>query len=277
MKRLTHWGFSLVLVGFIGIWSLLPLYWLLLTSLKEPGTEFRLPIEYVPQTITFENYVTVTSEPFLIQNAIMNSLIVSSAVTIGALFLSSLSAYAIARLRFRYKLESLVLMQIAGMVPPVVVIYPTFVLMRSWGLLSTLPGLILPNLAYSIPLSTWLLTAYFSGLPYELEDAAMVDGFKPIAIFWRVILPLASPALFSAGILAFLGSWGEFIVALTISLGSPSAQTIPPAIMSLSQQFELQWAWVAAGIVLSLIPVIVIVITFQRWVIRGLTAGTIKY
>jgi ABC-type glycerol-3-phosphate transport system permease component len=122
-----------------------------------------------------------------------------------------------------------------------------------------------------------LLAAYFSSLPYELEDAAMVDGFKPFAIYWRVILPLAAPALFSAGVLAFLGSWGEFILALTLTLGVPDVQTVPAAVMSFSQQFELQWAWVAAGIVLSLLPVIAIMVVFQRYVVQGLTAGTVKY
>lgn len=277
MKLAQHWLWSLLIVGLIALWSLLPLYWLLTTSLKEAGTEFRLPIEYIPRTPTLENYETVLAEPFTVQRAIANSLVVSSVVTLGTLLLASLSAYAIARLRFRYKVQALVLFQIAGMVPPVVVIYPTFILMRSWGLLATLPGLILPNIAYNIPLSTWLLAAYFSGLPYDLEDAAMTDGFHPFAIYWRVILPLATPALFSAGVLAFLGSWGEFMLALTVSLGVPEAQTVPAAIMSFSQQFELQWAWVAAGIVLSLLPVIAIVVVFQRWVVQGLTAGTVKY
>lgn len=276
MKHAQHWFWSLLITLVIGTWALLPLYWLMTTSLKEPGTEFRLPIDYIPRDVTFESYATVTQEPFTIQRAILNSVIVSSTVTIATLVLASLSAYAIARLRFRYKVQALIVFQIAGMVPPVVVIYPTFLLMRSWGLLATLPGLILPNIAYNIPLSTWLLAAYFSGLPYELEDAAMNDGFPPLAIYWRVILPLATPALFSAGVLAFLGSWGEFILALTISLGSPDVQTVPVAIMSFSQQFELQWAWVAAGIVLSLIPVIALVVIFQRWVVQGLTAGTVK-
>lgn len=277
MRRFVHWSASILIVAIIGAWSLLPLYWLISTSLKQPGTEFRLPIEYIPQNITLENYITVTEDPFRIFRAVRNSTIVSLSVAVGTLLLSSLSAYAIARLRFRYRVQLLVLFQIAGMVPPVIVIYPTFLLMRSWGLLSTLAGLILPNIAYSIPLSTWLLAAYFSGLPHELEDAARVDGYSDFGIYWRIILPLSVPALFSAGLLAFLGSWGEFILALTLSLGVPEAQTVPVAVMSFSQQFELQWAWVAAGIVISLLPVIAIVVFFQRWVVRGLTTGTVKY
>jgi multiple sugar transport system permease protein len=269
--------FSMLVTALIALFSLTPLYWIVITSLKEPGTEFVKPLTYWPTAPTLQSYATVLGPDFRMQDAILNSLIVSSCVTVGALLLAALSAYAIARLTFRYKLQSLVLIQLAGMVPPIVVIAPTFVLVRWMGLLSSLPGLILPNIAYNIPLSTWLIAATFAGLPLELEDAAKVDGYAPFSIFWRVMLPLAAPGLFSAGVLAFLGSWGEFMLAFTVSLGLPRAQTVPVAILSFSQAFELQWAWVSAGIVLSLLPVIVIVLVFQRWVVQGLTAGAVKY
>lgn len=276
-RKVRHVLFSLCVTGLIAAFSLFPLYWIVITSLKVPGTEFQTPITYWPATVSVEAYQTVLGPGFQVQNALLNSLIVSSCVTVGALFLAALSAYAIARLRFTYKFESLILIQIAGMVPPIAVIAPTFVLVRSLGLLTTLPGIILPNIIYNIPLSTWLITAYFAGLPFELEDAAKVDGYAPFSIFLRIMLPLAAPALFSAGVLAFLGSWGEFMLAFTVSLGLPDSQTVPVAILSFSQAFELQWAWVAAGIVLSLLPVIVIVLIFQRWVVRGLIAGAVKY
>jgi multiple sugar transport system permease protein len=276
-RKPIHTAASVAVTVLVALFCLTPLYWILLTSLKEPGTEFRLPVRYLPADISLESYQVVLGPDFRMQDAIRNSLIVSSAVTIGALLLAALAAYAIARLRFRYKIQSLLLIQAGGMVPAIVVIAPTFVLIRSLGLLSTLPGLILPNIAYSIPLSTWLLASYFANLPFELEDAAKVDGYPPLQVFWRVMLPLAAPGLFSAGVLVFLGSWGEFMLALTVSLGLPQAQTVPVAVMSFSQAFQLQWAWVSAGIVLSLIPVITLVLIFQRWVIQGLTAGAVKY
>lgn len=276
-RKSIHTAASVAVTVLVALFCLTPLYWILLTSLKEPGTEFRLPVRYLPVDISLESYQVVLGPNFRMQDAIRNSLIVSSAVTIGALLLAALAAYAIARLRFRYKIQSLLLIQAGGMVPAIVVIAPTFVLVRSMGLLSTLPGLILPNIAYSIPLSTWLLASYFANLPFELEDAAKVDGYPPLQVFWRVMLPLAAPGLFSAGVLVFLGSWGEFMLALTVSLGLPQAQTVPVAVMSFSQAFQLQWAWVAAGIMLSLIPVILLVLLFQKWVIQGLTAGALKY
>ena len=276
-KRRMQWIYSVVIVAFISVFCLGPLYWIAITSFKTPGTEFRKPIRYWPSVISLESYGVGLGPQFRVQNAIKNSVIVSSAVTVGALLVTSLSAYTIARLRFKYKIESLILIQLAGMVPPIVTIAPTFVLVRSLGLLTDLMGLILPNIAYNIPVGTWLMAAYFAGLPTDLEDAAKVDGYAPFSIFWRVIMPLAAPGLFSAGVLAFLGSWGEFMLALTISLGLPKAQTVPVAILSFSQRHELQWAWVSAGIVLSLLPVVAMVLVFQKWVIKGLTAGALKY
>jgi multiple sugar transport system permease protein len=276
-KQWTHAVFSILIFVLIAVYCLFPLYWILITSFKTPGTEFRLPVEYWPKKISLEAYEVILGPDFQVQNAIKNSLIVSTAVTIGALLITSLSAYAIARLRFKYKFESLIAIQAAGMVPAIVTIAPTFVLIRSLGLLGELGGIILPNIIYNIPMGTFLMAAYFAGLPFELEDAAKVDGYAPLSVFWRVIMPLAAPGLFAAGVIAFLGSWGEFMLAFTISLGLPRVQTVPVAILGFSQQFQLQWAWVSAGIVLSLAPVIVLVLVFQKWVLKGLTTGALKY
>jgi multiple sugar transport system permease protein len=267
---------SLLLTAGIGLFSLTPLYWIVITSFKTPGTEFRLPVEYWPSSFSLESYRVVLGPDFRVQRAILNSLIVSTTAMLGTLLLGALAAYAIARLRFRYKIQSLITMQVAGMIPPIVVIAPTFVLIRALGLLGMLPGMALPNMAYGIPLTTWLLASYFATLPFELEDAARVDGASPLRIFWQIILPLAAPGLFSAGVIAFLGSWGEFMLAFTVGLGLPQVQTVPVAIQSYSQAFQLQWAWVSAGTVLSLLPVIVLVLVFQKWVIRGLVAGAVQ-
>ena len=267
---------SILVTALVAIFGLLPLYWMLITSFKPSGTEFRLPIEYWPSSFSLESYQVVLGPDFRVQRAILNSLIVSSTAMIGTLLLGSLAAYAIARLRFKYKLQSLLAIQIAGMIPPIVVIAPTFVLIRAMGLLGTLPAMALPNMAYGIPLTTWLVASYFASIPFELEDAARVDGASPLTIFWRIMLPLAAPGLFSAGVLAFLGSWGEFMLAFTVSLGLPQVQTVPVAILSYSQAFQLQWTWVSAGTVLSLIPVIILVLVFQKWVIKGLIAGAVQ-
>lgn len=275
-NRTTHLILSILATALVALFGLLPFYWLVITSFKPPGTEFRLPVEYWPSNFSVESYRVVLGPDFQVQRAILNSLIVSSTAMVGTLLLGSLAAYAIARLRFRYRLRSLLAIQIAGMIPPIVVIAPTFVLIRAMGLLGTLPGMALPNMAYGIPLTTWLVASYLATIPFELEDAARVDGASPWTTFWRIILPLAAPGLFSAGVLAFLGSWGEFMLAFTVSLGLPRVQTVPVAILSYSQAFQLQWTWVSAGTVLSLIPIILLVLLFQKWVIRGLIAGAVQ-
>lgn len=276
-KAVLHKVLSILVTLFVSILALFPLYWILITSLKVPGTEYRLPIEYWPSTVSLESYRTILSPGFTFQTALKNSLIISSAVTLLGLFLASMAAYTIARLRFRYKWSSLVLIQVASMLPPIVTIAPTFLIIRSLGWLGDIRGLILPNIVYSIPMSTWLVASYFAGLPFELEDAAKTDGTHPWKIYWTIMLPLAAPGLFSAGVITFLGSWGEFMLALTISMGLPSAQTVPVAVNTFSIVMMKQWTWISAATVLSLVPVVALVIIFQKWVVQGLALGSSKY
>lgn len=288
---------TLLIAGF----CLGPLYWTLSTSLKPMGTEYLIPPEGWPSNPTLQAYRIVLGLPspedqgvsgggvfgsatemteapslhFLLP--IRNSLIVSSSVAVCSLFISSLAAYTISRLRFRWKVQSLLLLQVAGLLPAVMVIAPTFVLFQKLHLLRTLWAIILPNIAYNVPLGTWLLAAYFSELPWELEDAAKVDGYKPFQIFRKVILPLAAPGLFSAGVFAFLGSWGEFILTSVVTMGVSSVQTVPVAILNMSFEFRYQWTWISAAIILSVGLMVAIALFFQRWVIQGLTAGSVKY
>jgi multiple sugar transport system permease protein len=276
-RQRVHVVVSILVTIFVAGFALLPLYWIVLTSFKTPGTEFRLPIQYWPTDISLEPYRTILGPDFQVQRAIANSLIVSGVTTVGALLMASLAAYTIARLKFHYKWGSLLFIQVASMLPPIIVIAPTFLIIRGLGLLGELPGLIIPNIVYNIPLSTWLIASYFAGLPFELEDAAKVDGSPPLRIFRQIMLPLAAPGLFSAGVIAFLGSWGEFMLAFTISMGLPEVQTIPVAVQGYTMAMQRQWTWVAAAIVLSLAPVIFLVMIFQKRVVQGLTLGSAKY
>lgn len=271
-----HRSISIIVFAAIAIWCLAPLAWLAITSLKPQGTEFRIPVEYWPENPTLENFRTVVAEPFRVQRSILNSIIVSTGALIGTLLLSTLSAYAIARLRFRFRWVTLYGMQIAGMIPPIVVIAPTFVLLRDLGLIRTYWAMILPNMVYALPLSSFLIASYFANVPFELEDAAHIDGASPLRTIFQIIMPVAAPGIFSAGVLAFLGSWGEFMLANTVSIGSWEVETVPVAILSLSQAFNLQWSWVAAGTMLTLIPIVVAVLIFQRFVVTGLSAGVAK-
>jgi multiple sugar transport system permease protein len=260
----------------IALFCLLPLYWIVITSLKPAGTEYLIPVHYWPQQPTLQAYHAALFDlHFLIP--LRNSFIVSLSTAVLALAISSLSAYAVARMRFKYKIQSLLLLQLGAMIPPVVTIAPTFILLRDLGLLRSLPAMIIPNVFYSVPLSTWLLASYFVGLPYELEDSAKVDGYRPLQIFYKVILPLSAPGLFAAGIFAFIGSYGEFMLASVVTMGDQNVMTVPAAIQNFAFQFRQQWTWVSAGVILALVPVVALVLIFQRWVIRGLAAGAVKY
>jgi multiple sugar transport system permease protein len=300
-RRIFNSAWEIMVTFAVVAFCLGPLFWVLSTSLKPMGAEYLIPPELWPSKPTWQAYEVILgiSEPgqsddseqssitgaeevgvastlgFLIP--IRNSLIVASAVAICALLVSALAAYAIARLRFRWKIQSLMLLWVGGLLPAVMVIAPTFVLMRTLGLLKTLPAMILPNIAYNIPLATWLLAIYFSTLPWELEDAAKVDGYKPFKIFYKVILPLSAPGLFSAGVFAFLGSWGEFMLASVVSMGIAEVQTVPVAILNLSFEYRYQWTWISAAIIVSVGLMVFVALIFQRWVIQGLTAGSVKY
>jgi len=299
-RRVLNRFLEVVVTIAIVTFCLGPLFWVLSTSLKPMGAEYLIPPELWPSKPTLQAYEVILgiSEPgredalessltgveevgvastlgFLLP--IRNSLIVATSVAVCALLVSALAAYAIARLRFQWKIQSLMLLWVGGLLPAVMVIAPTFVLMRTFGLLKTLPAMILPNIAYNIPLATWLLAIYFSTLPWELEDAAKVDGYKPLQIFWKVILPLSAPGLFSAGVFAFLGSWGEFMLASVVSMGIADVQTVPVAILNLSFEYRYQWTWISAAIIVSVGLMVFVALIFQRWVIQGLTAGSVKY
>ena len=275
-RFVSHRSVSVLIFLVIAMWCLAPLVWIAITSIKPQGTEYNIPVEYWPENPTLENYRTVLSERFVVQRSILNSMVVSTGALVGTLVLSTLSAYAIARLRFRFRWTTLYAMQIAGMIPPIVVIAPTFVLLRSLGLLRTYWAMILPNMVYAVPLSSFLIASYFANVPFELEDAAKIDGAGTLRTIVRVIVPVAAPGIFSAGVLAFLGSWGEFMLANTVSIGSQEVETVPVAILSLSQAFNLQWSWVAAGTLLTLIPIVAAVLIFQRVVVSGLSTGVAK-
>ena len=275
-RSAIHKTVSVLILVVIAIWCLAPLLWIGITSIKPQGTEYRIPVEYWPENPTLENYRVVTGERFGVQRSILNSMVVSTGALIGTLLLATLSAYAIARLRFRFRWTTLYGMQIAGMIPPIVVIAPTFVLLRTLGLIRTYWAMIIPNMIYALPLSSFLIASYFANVPFELEDAAQIDGASPLRTIFQIIIPVAAPGIFSAGVLAFLGSWGEFMLANTVSIGSWEVETVPVAILSLSQAFNLQWSWVAAGTMLTLVPIVVGVLVFQRFVVTGLSAGAAK-
>jgi len=272
--KLRDFLYSLM-VALLTFYIYAPIVWIFITSIKPPGEEFRIPIEYLPSRPSIENYEIIFLEMGF-QRYIFNSFVVATCTTAIVLLLSSMAAYAIARLKFKYNLNVLLLILTAGMMPPIVTVITIFMIMRALGLLDTLLALIPPYTVWSLPLAVWIMTAYLVSIPKELEDSAKVDGCTPFKIFYKIILPLAKPGLFSAGILTFIYCLGELMFALTLTF-TPRSQTLTVGLLNLRTVHYVPWGQMCAATISALLPVFFIVLVFQKWIIRGLTVGALKY
>ncbi len=275
-REYTIWSVGIVAIIIL---ALFPVFWLLMLSLKAPDTigDGRL----IPQKWTLENYETLFNgglddSPFL--QPLINSIVVALIATTVAIFLASFTAYAIARLSFPGK--SLVLggsLAIA-MFPPISVVGPLFDMWRAIGIYDTYAGLIIPYLTFALPLAIYTLVAFFREIPWELEQAAAVDGATPMQAFRKVIAPLAAPGMFTAAILVFIFCWNDFLFAITLTSSKEGAQTVPAALAFFTgeSQFTAPTGNIAAAAILVTIPIILFVLFFQRRIVAGLTAGAVK-
>jgi trehalose/maltose transport system permease protein len=274
MRRvLPKVGFWL-LVTVIASFALFPFYYAVLTSLRS-GTElFR--VAYLPNGLDVSNYAAVFERQAFGRN-ILNSVIVAVAVVALSLLLAGTAAYAFGRVAFRGRSLLLVTILAVSMFPQVAVLSGMFELIRWLGFYNTLPGLILANLVLTLPFTVWVLTTFMRELPREIEDAALVDGATPWITVRRVFLPMMAPAAVTTGLLAFIAAWNEFLFALTFTLTNEQ-RTVPVAIalMSGSSAYELPWGIIMAASVIVTLPVIGLVLVFQRKIVAGLTAGAVK-
>lgn len=256
------------------VWSLAPYLWTLFTSLKSERELYQFPVTYWPHAPTLVNYVAVfTQNPF--GRFLLNSAVVTVASTVLCLFIASLAAYAFARLKFRGREILLVGLLVVAMIPLITVIVPLYILVRNLGLLNTYWGLIGPYITYSLPVAIFILTAFFREIPHELEEAALIDGCTRLNTLWRIIAPLAAPGLITAGIIVFVYTWNEFLVALTLT-STNDVRTITVGIALYRGEFAFPWGVISAAVVLATIPITALILLGQRLVIRGLTAGAVK-
>jgi len=263
-----------VLISAIIIYAVFPFYWAIVSSLKTGSDLFE--VEFWPSHPTLENYVALFSEQPFARN-VLNSLIVAMAATGISLFLSLTSAYALGRIRFRGRTTMLLVILSVSMFPQIAVLSGLFELIRALGLYDSLAGLVLANLILTLPFVTWVLTTFMRDMPRELEQAAIVDGANDWRILTRVFLPIMGPSLSAAGLLAFILAWNEFMFALTFTL-STDQRTVPVAIALISgaTAYELPWGRVMAACVIVTVPLILLVLLLQRYIISGLTAGAVK-
>ena len=252
----------------------IPALWVVFTSMKTETELMRVPITLLPQAPTLENYVRVfVDQPILV--FMVNSFVVATLSTLLCVIVSALAAYAIVRLRVPMGTLVLSAIVLVSMFPLISLMVPLFQIMRSLELLNTWPALILPYAVLSMPVCTLVLASFFQDIPQDLEKAAMIDGCTRLGAMWRIIVPLSGPGVFTAGILAFVNAWDEFLLALTLSPRVP-ARTLPVGITLYQGEFAFPWPIISAALVVAILPICVLIVVFQERVVGGLTAGGVK-
>ena len=250
-----------------------PLLWQFITSLKPDYELTRIP-PVLPSSPTTDHYTSIfKGHPFL--RIILNSTIVAASTTVLSLIVGSLSAFGLAKLKIRYKALILGFVLSVSMFPPIATVSPLYIIIRALGLRDTWWALIITYTTFSLPLSIWILTNFFKEVPDEIYLAARVDGCSPFQIFYKIMLPLSAPGIFTTSILVFIFSWNEFLFALTFT-STVASRTIPVGIALFPGLHEIPWGDIAAASVVVTIPLVILVFAFQRRIIEGLTAGAIK-
>ena len=264
-----------VALAFIGIYCLAPFYWMVVSSLRRTADIFDNKL--LPDPASTENYSKALSSSTMFAKSLGNSLIVASITTVLALVMGIFAAYALSRLQFRGKSLVMTFIIATSMFPGISVVVPLLKLFTAWGWINTYQAMIVPNLSFAIPLAVWNLSTFMKQLPYDLEEAALIDGCTKWQAFTKILLPLAAPGVFTTAILTFIHAWNEFIIALSM-INDPSMQTATVAISKFTGATEFQAPFgeqMAAGVIVT-VPLVMMVLVFQRRIVEGLTSGAGK-
>ena len=262
-------------IAAIVIFCLAPFYWMIVSSLRPTKDIFDTTLW--PKTLSMENYTQVFDPSRQFGRSLLNSVLVAGLTTVLALVIATITAYALARLEFPGKSIILTIVIATSMFPLVAIVVPLLKLFTAWGWINTYQAMILPDLSFALPPAVWNLTSFFKQMPRELEQAAMVDGCTPGQAFRRVILPIAAPGVFTTAIIVFINTWNEFLIAVTM-INKPEMQTAPVAISKFGgvSGFETPFgSQMAAGVIVT-IPLVILVLLFQRRIVAGLAAGGVK-
>jgi multiple sugar transport system permease protein len=270
-------------LGDLGVWllgllitlfAIFPIVWALLTSLKQEAAIITTVMQYIPREITFENYVAIWTRSNF-PTLLVNSMVVTAITVVVCAVVGTLASYAIARYQFRGRRELMLFYLVIRMFPAVMIIIPLFILMRNLGLLDSRVGLALAYTTFLLPVFIWMMKGFFDAIPLELEDAARIDGCSRIGAMVRVILPLVVGGLVATVVFVAIGAWNEFLFALMMTT-STGSRTWPVGLQLMVGEFQLPWGTLAAGGIISIIPVVLLFAVVQRALVRGLTAGAVK-
>ena len=272
-QRITHIvSYVLIALGLVIV--ITPFLYMLSTSIKPHTFVFEIPPKFIPNEVTFSNYIDALSkEDFGLY--FLNSMIVGISTTVSTLLISSMMAYAFARISFPGRKAIFYVLLLGMMVPSVMIIIPQFMISDALNTLNTRVGLVLVYTTMCIAQQTFLLKGYFGKIPRQLEEAALIDGASRMRVFRSVILPLSKPGLATVTIFTFLYSWDEFAFA-HVSIQTITKRTLPIAIALFQSQYLTQWGLVFAAAIISLIPVIVVFIVFQKYFVQGISTAGLK-
>ncbi len=283
-RRIGNSGLLLyALVLLVALWLVGPFLWLFVTSISYQRNLLARPLAFIPPEVTFDNYRMVLgmmrfhaeAQAAKILPSMLNSLIVAGLVTVVNLIVGTTAGYAYARYRFPLKLASLFALLFTRMLPTVVLIPAYFLLFKALGLQNTLTGLAVAYCSFTLPFTIWIMKAYFETIPADLDKSALVDGCNRLQAYYRVVLPVSGPGLVAGGAFTFMLCWNEFIVAqvLNTKLG---ATTLPPVIAGMNAQINIDYSVIAASGFLGALPAVLLVLLFQKYMVQGLTAGSVK-
>jgi multiple sugar transport system permease protein len=269
-RKATVWLAAL----FVAANGFFPALWILFTSFKTESELMQLPITIWPARPTVENYVRVfVDQPIL--TFLFNSLVVAVLSTALCVTVSALAAYALVRLKLPAPGLILSVLLAVAMFPLVTLMVPLFQVMRGLGWLNTWWALVFPYAVLSMPVCTMVLISFFQDIPRDLESAAMVDGCSRLGALWHVVVPLAAPGVFTAGILSFVNAWDEFLLALTLS-PRVASRTLPVGITLYQGEFSFPWPIISAALIVAIVPICILIAAFQERVVGGLTQGGVK-
>lgn len=271
-KRLMLYFFVTLTMLFF----LFPFYWILITSIQPKGQLYLPTPNFIPRNITFDNFISVLGGGKVnIVIALKNSLVVAAATTIVCIVFGIFAAYAFARLKFKGSNVVFIALIFVEMLPPVALLIPFYLIFKQLNLTNTLQGLIIMQTSWLLPIVTWILYSYFKTIPKDLEDSARIDGASKVGALIKIVVPLSLPGVVSSAVICFVFSMGEFMGAMAI-INVQRVQTLPLALAQFVSKYSIEYGNITASAVLAIIFPILFVLIFQRYIIKGLTAGAVK-
>lgn len=263
-----------ILSALVMLYLVFPVLWLLLSSFKRPVELFSSPPTFLPHPFVRSNFSKVLSDPTFL-NSMKNSFIIASFTTVFSLVIGVLAAYVFARDTFKGKRPLLLMILGTQMLPFVILLIPLFIIMRTLHLIDTYLGLILAYMTFSVPYAIWLLQAFFKSIPFELEEAGMVDGCTRLGAIRRILIPLSAPGFTSTGIFIFIGGWNHYLFATVLS--ETVTKTFPLRMADYMGQERIVYEQMYPAGIIGSLPVLILVLVFQRYIISGLTSGGVKF